>query len=217
MLIKYSLEVTKMKMNILNKDNLKYLGILILVIFTGLGIPSVSFLGTDVTATPNNSTTIALKTQHIIPLELAQQLVEATQAACADQGFPITVSILDRNGVDILLAREDGATGASVEVARDKAYAAVGFNNPTSALEDRVKTTGFGILTVDDFTVLPGGLPIEAGDELIGGIGVSGAPGGEIDENCAEAGLEAIAPSLSGVNTDDLGNSTSSPLVNSSN
>jgi hypothetical protein len=64
---------------------------------------------------------------------------------------------------------------------------------------------------------LPGGLPIEAGDELIGGIGVSGAPGGEIDENYAEAGLEAIAPSLSGVNAGDLGNSTSSPLVNSSN
>ena len=84
---------------------------------------------------------------------------------------------LDRDGVDILLAREDGATGASVEVARDKAYAAVGFNNPTSALEDRVKTTGFGILTVEGFTVLPGGLPIEAGDELIGGIGVSGASG----------------------------------------
>jgi uncharacterized protein GlcG (DUF336 family) len=203
-----------MKMKIINKDHLKYPGILILVIFTGLGIYSVSFLGSDVTATLNNSTAIALKTQHIIPLELAQQLVQATQAACADQGFPITVSILDRNGVDILLAREDGATGASVEVARDKAYAAVGFNNPTSALEDRVETTGFGILTVEEFTVLPGGLPIEAGDELIGGIGVSGAPGGEIDENCAEAGLDAISPSLSSVNRVNPSNSTNNSLVN---
>lgn len=203
-------------MNILNKDHLRYPGILILIIFAGLGISFVSFLGSDATASINNSTTVTLKTQHIIPLKLAQQLVEATQAACADQGFPITVSVLDRNGVDILLARGDGATGASVEVARDKAYAAVGFNNPTSALEDRVKTTGFGILTVEGFTVLPGGLPIETGDdELIGAIGVSGAPGGEIDENCAEAGLEAIAPSLSRVNTSEPSHSNNNSLVNS--
>jgi hypothetical protein len=60
-----------MKMNMLNKENLKYPRILMLVIFTGLGISSVSFLGSDVTATLNNSTSIALKTQHIIPLELA--------------------------------------------------------------------------------------------------------------------------------------------------
>ncbi len=173
-------------------------------------------MGSDVRATVHNSTSIAIKTRHVIPLRLAQQLVEATQAACADQGFPITVSVLDRNGVDILLAREDGATDASVEVARDKAYTAVGFNNPTSALEDRVETTGFGILTVDGFTVLPGGLPIEAGDELIGGIGVSGAPGGEIDENCAEAGLEAIGPSLSRVNVSNPSNPINNSLVNSS-
>jgi uncharacterized protein GlcG (DUF336 family) len=172
-------------------------------------------LASDVTTTLNNLTTISLKTQNIFPLELAQQLVEATRAACADQGFSITVSILDRNGVDILLAREDGTTGASVEVARDKAYAAVGFNNPMSALEDRVETTGFGILTVEGFTVLPRGLLIEAGDELIGGIGVSAAPGGEIDQNCAEAGLEAIAPSLSGVNTSNPINSTNNLLLNS--
>lgn len=195
-------------MNKPNKDHIKCQGILILILFTGLGIASVSYLGSDAAATINNSTTVALKTQHIIPLKLAQQLVDATQAACADQGFPITVSILDRNGVDILLAREDGATGASVEVARDKAYAAVGFNNPTSSLEDRVETTGFGILTVEGFTVLPGGLPIETTEnELIGAIGVSGAPGGEIDENCAEAGLVAIAPSLSRGNATDTSNS----------
>ncbi len=203
-----------MKINILNTDRLKYSGFFILIIFSGLGISFVSYLANDVKATMHNSTLISLKTQHMIPLKLAQQLVAATQAACADQGFPITVSVLDRDGVDILLAREDGATGASVEVARDKAYAAVGFNNPTSALEDRVKTTGFGILTVEGFTVLPGGLPIEAGDELIGGIGVSGAPGGDIDENCAEAGLEAIAPSLSSVNTSNISNPINNSSVN---
>ncbi|MDN5846614.1 MAG: heme-binding protein [Candidatus Nitrosocosmicus sp.] len=116
----------------------------------------------DAEAIVPDSTSLALTTQHVIPFRLPQELVTATQAACADQGFPITVSVLDRDGGDILLARGDGTTGASVGVARDKAYAAVGFQNPTSALEDRVKTTGFGILTVEGFTVLPGGLPIKA-------------------------------------------------------
>ena len=55
--------------------------------------------------------------------------------------------MLDRDSVDILLARGHGTTGALVEVARDKAYAAVGFNNPTSSLEDCVKTTDPGILS----------------------------------------------------------------------
>jgi uncharacterized protein GlcG (DUF336 family) len=204
-----------MEINILNTNQLKYSTFLVLVIFSGLGISCISYLATDAEATVPNSTSIALNTQYVIPLKLAQQLVEATQAACADQGFPITVSVLDRDGIDILLARGDGATGASVEVARDKAYAAVGFHNPTSALEDRVKTTGFGILTVEGFTVLPGGIPIEAGDELVGGIGVSGAPGGDIDENCAEAGLEAIAPSLSSVNMSNLSKPMNNSLVNS--
>jgi uncharacterized protein GlcG (DUF336 family) len=215
MLLNIPCEDTKMIINILHANQLKYSGFLVLIIFSGLGISCISYLANDAKATVQNSTLIALNTQHVIPLKLAQQLVAATQAVCADQGFPITVSVLDRDGIDILLARGDGATGASVEVARDKAYAAVGFNNPTSALEDRVETTGFGILTVEGFTVLPGGLPIEAGDELVGGIGVSGAPGGDIDEYCAEAGLEAIAPSLSSVSTSNLGKPINNSLVNS--
>lgn len=189
-----------MKTNMQKSNQLKHFEILGLIVFTELETSFASITVNDANGSVSNSTLVSLNVQHVIPLKLAQQLVTATQSACANQGFPITVSVLDRHGVDILLARGDGTTGASVEVARDKAYAAVGFNNPTSSLEDRVKTMGPGILSVEGFTVLPGGLPIRAGDELVGGLGVSGAPGGEIDENCAEAGLQAILPSLSSAN-----------------
>jgi uncharacterized protein GlcG (DUF336 family) len=136
----------------------------------------------------------------------------ATQAYCNDKGYPVTVSVLNRDGVDIMLARGDGTTGATVEVAREKAYAAVGFQSPTSAMEERAMTTNPGIIAIDRFVVLPGGLPIRAGDELVGGIGVSGAPSGTIDEECAKVGLEAIASSLSNPNT----NNSSSISNNSS-
>jgi uncharacterized protein GlcG (DUF336 family) len=154
----------------------------------------------------NQSVSTVLNTQRILPLGVAQQLATATQAYCKDKGYSVTVSVLNRDGVDILLARGDGTTGATVEVARQKAYAAAGFQSPTSAMEERAKTANPGIISIDRFAVLPGGLPIKAGGELVGGIGVSGAPSGIIDEQCANAGLKAIASSLS--NTNNTNNST---------
>lgn len=162
-----------------------------------VGIFLSTYLTNEVKALEVNSTALSLDTQHVIPLNVAQQIATATQSSCSEKGFPVTISILNRDGVDILLARGDGTTGASVEVARDKAYAAVGFQSPTSALEERAKSGNPGIIAVERFTVLPGGLPIKVADELVGGIGVSGAPSGKIDEECAMAGLTAIDPSLS--------------------
>ena len=158
-----------------------------------------------------------MNTQHVIPLKVAQQLATATQAACTEKGFPVTVSVLNRDGVDIVLARGDGTTGASVVVARDKAYAAVGFQSPTSALEERAKTTSPGIIAVDGFAVLPGGLPIRAGDELVGGIGVSGAPSGNIDEECAKAGLSTITTFLPNSDTNESNSTTNSTLGTNAN
>jgi len=160
---------------------------------------------------------MVLNTQHTIPLKVAQQLAMATQDACTDKGFPVTVSVLNRDGVDILLARGDGTTGASVDVARDKAYAAVGFQSPTSGLEERAKTSNPGIIAVEGFTVLPGGLPIRAGDEVVGGIGVSGAPSGKIDEECATTGLSAIASTISSIDTSNASNQMNNTSVTNPN
>jgi uncharacterized protein GlcG (DUF336 family) len=161
---------------------------------------------TNITKAIGNQTVpTVLNTQRILPLGIAQQLATAAQTYCKDKGYSVTVSVLNRDGVDILLARGDGTTGATVEVARQKAYAATGFQSPTSAMEERAKTNP-GIIAIDRFAVLPGGLPIKAGGELVGGIGVSGAPSGTIDEQCAKAGLAAIASSLSNTNTSNSTN-----------
>jgi uncharacterized protein GlcG (DUF336 family) len=180
----------------------------------GPGFFFSSYIANEVKGLEDNSTGVQLNTQHIIPLKLAQQITTATQTACTEKGFPVTVSILNKDGVDILLARGDGTTGASVGVARDKAYAAVGFQSPTSALEERAKTSSPGIIAVDGFTVLPGGLPIRVADELVGGIGVSGAPSGKVDEECAKSGLATIDSGLSNVNSGNSYNPINKQLAN---
>ncbi len=181
-------------------------GFIILLIFSALGVFSLSSTTNTVKAINNQTVPTVLNTHQVLPLGLAQQLATATQTYCKDKGYSVTISVLNRDGVDILLARGDGTTGATVEVARQKAYAAAGFQSPTSAMEERAKTANPGIIAIDRFAVLPGGLPIKAGGELVGGIGVSGAPSGTIDEQCAKAGLAAIASSLSNTNTSNRTN-----------
>ncbi|MDF0681807.1 MAG: heme-binding protein [Candidatus Nitrosocosmicus sp.] len=201
----------KIKLPVLNKfGDSRFL---LLMVLSGLGFFFLSSMINDVKATDDNSTSMVLNIQHTIPLKVALVLAMSTQDACTDKGFAVTVSVLNRDGLDILLARGDGTTGASVDVARDKAYAAVGFQSPTSGLEERAKTSNPGIIAVEGFTVLPGGLPIRAGDEVIGGIGVSGAPSGKIDEECATAGLSAITSILSGVDASNVSNQTNNISV----
>jgi uncharacterized protein GlcG (DUF336 family) len=183
---------------------------LLLILLSGLGLIFSASVFNNVKASESNTTGLELNTQNVIPLKLAQQIAAATQADCTEKGFPVTVSILNKDGLDILLARGDGTTGASVEVARDKAYAAAGFQSPTSSLEERAKTSSPGIIAVEGFTVLPGGLPIKVNDELIGGIGVSGAPSGKIDESCANTGLATIGADIHTLNASN----TSIPISN---
>ena len=206
-----------MKPKILGYNEFRHSRLLVLMIISGLGVFFISFIGNEARAAEENSTSMVLNTQHIIPLKVAQQLAMATQSACMDKGFPVTVSVLNREGIDILLVRGDGTTGASVGVARDKAYAAAGFQSPTSGLEERAKTSNPGIIAVEGFTVLPGGLPIKAGGELVGGIGVSGAPSGKVDEECATAGLATIASILSNTNASNGSNLTNNTSATDAN
>lgn len=128
----------------------------------------------------------------VISLAAAQQLATAALNDCAKRGFPVTVAVVDPDGVDIVVLRADGATGATVAVARGKAHAAAGFQSATADLQEAAKTSP-GLLTVPDFVLLPGGQPIRSGQVLVAGVGVSGAPSGAIDDLCAAAGLKAIA------------------------
>lgn len=145
-------------------------------------------------ATTSPATSVAassLGTAHYLPLAMARKAAEAAMADCATRGYPVSVTVVDRDGIVIDQERADTATGATVNVSENKAYAAVGFQVPTAALQESAKTSP-GFTSIAGFSILPGGLPISAGGSIIAGIGVSGAVTGEIDAACATVGLQTI-------------------------
>jgi uncharacterized protein GlcG (DUF336 family) len=141
---------------------------------------------------PSTSAPPVVIPRNMLSLAAAQQLATAAQQDCATRGFAVTVAVVDIDGVDILLQRADGTTGATVAVARGKAHAAVGFQSPTSGLNEAAKTIP-GLISLPDFVILPGGEPVKVDNAVVAGVGVSGAPSGDIDDQCAMAGLAAIA------------------------
>jgi uncharacterized protein GlcG (DUF336 family) len=136
---------------------------------------------------------------HRISAELANQAVAETVASCARQGYAETAIVVDADGVRQALLRGDRAGSHTLDSAYDKAYTSASFKTDTSALFERSKSVpGFANL----FTQLPhlmlfgGGIVIKVDDEVVGAIGASGAPGANLDEACARAGLDKIRDQL---------------------
>lgn len=130
-----------------------------------------------------------------LSLDMAAKAAMATIQACRQKGMNITVAVVDRGGRQQVLLRDTLAMPLTVDLAQQKAYAAMNFNTPTSQLEDRF-TSPFSPGKIEGIILSAGGLPIAAGGTIIGGIGVSGAPSGKTDEECASAGLDAITTDL---------------------
>jgi uncharacterized protein GlcG (DUF336 family) len=140
-----------------------------------------------------------LLSTHRIPAALAMEAVTGAVTSCAKQGYAETAVLVDADGVRQAVLRGDRAGSHTLDSAHDKAYTAASFKADTTALTQRAKTApSFSAL----FTQLPhliligGGIVIKVGDEVVGAIGASGAPGGDLDDDCARAGLEKIRDRL---------------------
>jgi uncharacterized protein GlcG (DUF336 family) len=132
-------------------------------------------------------------------LSLATALTIATTAAatCKAQGNRVSVTVVGRSGEVIVLLRGDNASPHTVENSRRKAYTALTFRVPSGQFAERVKNNPtIGLVHLSGVIANQGGLPIKAGDAVIGGVGVSGSPGGDKDEACAKAGLDKVAGQL---------------------
>ncbi|MGA7999561.1 MAG: heme-binding protein [Bradyrhizobium sp.] len=126
--------------------------------------------------------------------EVALEAAQAAMKKCRDNGFQIAVAVVDRFGQPQVMLRDRFAGLPAPDTAVSKAYTALSFRAATS---DLAKSIRAGQLDADlarlpHVAMLAGGLTIETGGTLLGGIGVSGAPGGNKDEECAKAGLDAI-------------------------
>jgi uncharacterized protein GlcG (DUF336 family) len=146
------------------------------------------------TASPTSDAESAetpLGTTHFLTLAAAKKAADIAMSSALARGFPVSVTVVDRDGIVIAQQRADTATGATVQVSLSKAVAAVGFQMPTSAMQDYAKTNP-GAIYIQGFSILPGGLPVSLDGSVVAGIGVSGAPTGEIDAASAADGINAI-------------------------
>jgi len=130
--------------------------------------------------------------------ETAFKAAQAALARCRGSGFQVAVAVVDRMGVVQVLLRDRFAGPHTPETATGKAWTAVSFRTNTTALADATQAgrPQSGIRNRPGVVAVGGGLMIEAGGSILGGIGVSGAPGGKEDDACAAAGIAAIKDSL---------------------
>jgi uncharacterized protein GlcG (DUF336 family) len=136
----------------------------------------------------------ALVTYKSLNPEVALDLARAALASCRERGFQVAVAVVDRFGVTQVLLRDRFAGAHTVATATGKAWTAASFRTSTAELAAMTQpgTPQAGIRSLPGVVAIGGGLVVEGGGSILGGVGVSGAPGGDADEACARLGIEAV-------------------------
>lgn len=136
-----------------------------------------------------------LPTAPYLPLDMAQTAAQAALEACSAEGHNVSVAIVARSGVTSVILRADNAGPHTVGSSTGKAFSSASLGRDTAGLAGFIgeNPANDGLRDMDARLVIQGGgLPIRIGGALVGGIGVGGAPSGDIDESCARAGLDEI-------------------------
>ncbi|MFL6797408.1 MAG: GlcG/HbpS family heme-binding protein [Xanthobacteraceae bacterium] len=136
----------------------------------------------------------ALVAHKSMSVETALDLARAALADCRQRGYQVAVAVVDRFGVAQVLLRDRLAGQHTPATASGKAWTAVSFRTSTTDLVAATQPgmPQAGIRSLPGVVILGGGIFVEAAGSLVGGVGVSGAPGGDADEACAKAGVAAI-------------------------
>ncbi|AEG92471.1 GlcG/HbpS family heme-binding protein [Ramlibacter tataouinensis] len=130
--------------------------------------------------------------------EAALRAAQAALQSCAKSGFQVAVAVTDRGGHALVMLRDRLAGPHTPETAINKAYTALTFRMDTLAFARATQATeaASGIRHLPRVVAIGGGRPIDSAGSLVGAIGISGAPGGEADDACARAGIDAIRDDL---------------------
>ena len=138
----------------------------------------------------------ALVTERGLSLTAAMELATASLERCRADGFKVSITVLNRHARTAVVLSDDGVNPHTSENSLRKAYTAFTTRSPSVELGKRPQPGLAGFMLLDKITPGEGGLPIFAGKDLVGSIGISGAPGGEKDSACAQVGIDRIAKGL---------------------
>ncbi len=146
-------------------------------------------------ATKKDTSKKAISTVSItrLSLETATKLAQAAIKTCRKKGIQIAATVVDRNGLVQVTLRDTIAAPFATRVSILKAYTAANFSVNTSQLKQIAKSP---VSRVDGVMMGSGGVVVKVGGKLLGAIGVSGAPSGVTDEECAKAGIKKLISDL---------------------
>ena len=142
----------------------------------------------------------AVITERTLSFAAAHEAAKAALEHCQKGGYKVTITVLGRTGRTLVVLHDDGANPHTIENAYRKAYTSLTFRIPSGEFGKRMASTPppHGAMVLQNITSAEGALPIFAGKELVGAMGISGAPGGHLDAACVQAGIDKIKSGLGG-------------------
>ncbi|NPC55994.1 GlcG/HbpS family heme-binding protein [Caenimonas soli] len=139
-----------------------------------------------------------VRTERTLSLALANQIASDTVAACAANGHAVAATVVDRAGTIRAVQRADNAGPHTLAASLDKAFTSASARNATLAMMETAQKNpaAANLVHIPGFLLLGGGVPVKIGNDTIGAVGVGGAPGGHLDEQCAMAALDKVKDQL---------------------
>jgi uncharacterized protein GlcG (DUF336 family) len=155
-------------------------------------IISASFLALSLAAAGAQAQ--AVRTEKNMSLELANQIAAASVAACSANGYAVAATVVDRAGTVRAVQRADNAGPHTLAASLQKAFTSASAKNNTLAMMEGAQKNpaAANLVYIPGFLLVGGGVPVKVGNEVIGAVGVGGAPGGNLDEQCAVAALDKV-------------------------
>lgn len=140
----------------------------------------------------------AVRTEKNMSLELANQIASASVAACAANGYAVAATVVDRAGTVRAVQRADNAGPHTLGASQQKAFTSASAKNNTLAMMEGAQKNpaAANLVYIPGFLLVGGGVPIKVGTETIGAVGIGGAPGGHLDEQCAMTALDKVKDQL---------------------
>jgi uncharacterized protein GlcG (DUF336 family) len=132
----------------------------------------------------------------VLTVDVAQTIAQEAMAKCRADGYKVSVRVVDHANIEKAFVRDDGAGMATVQVATMKANSVMAFGRPSGPPPNLPAGAPVPAPVVPGTINALGGVPIKVGDQVIGAVAVSGAPGGDKDAACANAGLSKVADRL---------------------